>query len=164
MKQEIIKFRNTEIDLEFDFSIYGYAFSDTACSASANWLVVSMECRYQGKKFMKTDSSVETYDLQDICKWFKSISCNTIPKYTYLGFTEPNLEFQIFGNKSGKIRFGIKLDAEFKPPFYIREFAIEPVESDDEFVMVFENSLQEIEDYSASFQSLLDSFPHRANR
>ena len=157
-KKNVVTFRNTGLDLEFDFSINGYEFPD---DADDDWLLVGIECRYQGKVFVKEDPSLDAPELEKICEWFQSISHNTIPEYTYLSFTEPNLEFQLFRNKGGKIRFGIKLDLECKPPFFIRELTMEPVEPGDEFVMVFENSLQEITDYFSMFQKLSTSFPCR---
>ena len=162
MKQNMISFRNPEIDLEFDFSINDYQFPDTTCGPDANWLIVAVECRYQGKVFVKTDPSLDAQELEEIFNWFQSISRNTIPKYTYLSFTEPNLEFQLYHSKSGRIRFGIKLDAECKPPFHVSESTIEPVEPHDDFVMMFENSFDEISDYSARYRKLIASFPRRS--
>lgn len=165
MNQNTITFRNHEFGYEFDLSIIGYEFpenvTDSDSDSDSNWLVVGVECRYQGEKFKTTDPSIETIELEDIKKWFQAISRNTIPNFTQLSFTEPNLEFHLYGNYNGTIRFGVKLDAECKPPFHIPELTAGTGKLDDNFVMVFENSLQEMEEFSRGFRSLVALFPSR---
>lgn len=164
MKTEIITFKNLDYDLELDFSIAGYEFPDAKSELDANWLIVGLECRYQNKIFATKDPSIEVGELDDIWKWFHSISFDTIPAYTNLSFLEPNLEFQLFRKDKGAIRFGIKLDAESKPPFLIRELAVEEVDFDDIFTAVFESSFQELRTIADSFQNLLATFPFREER
>ncbi|MEP3275868.1 MAG: hypothetical protein ABJN26_15890 [Stappiaceae bacterium] len=161
MNQNKITFSNPEIDLELDFSIQDYQFPDLTSGCDDNWLIVKLKCRYQGRVFEKKDPSITSHELESIRKWFQSIAGNTIPEYTCLSFTEPNLEFELFGNRNGTVRFGIKLAAEFKPPFVIRQFAFEPLDPDDEFVLVFENSFEEMSAYAVRFQNMLEAFPLR---
>lgn len=161
MKRNSITFKNAEIDLELDFSIKDYEFPDILSGWDGNWLVVQLECRYRGQVFKSKTPSITTHELKEICQWFKSIAVNTIPEYTVLSFTEPNIEFRLFHNKSGKIRFGILLNAESKPPFSIQEFTIQPVDLDEDYVLVFENSFKEISTYATNFQNLLTDFPSR---
>ncbi len=141
--------------MKLDFTIEGYQFPDIASGFDANWLVVGLVLRYRDKVFKQKDPSITTDELRAIHEWFLSISKNEIPTYVTLDFLEPNLAFQLLRNQNGMILYGIQLSLECKPPFVIEDCI------DDECVLVFENSHQEMENYAEHFHSLSKAFPVR---
>lgn len=162
MKTEVITFKNESYDLEFRLSIIDYQFPEIQSDYDGNWLVLKYECYYKDKIFVTEDPSLLAIDLVEIFEWFNSLSKNQIPKYVCLGFIEPNLEFEVYSNKKGVIRFGIRLSLEAKPPFFIEEFIVDDTKDDEnDFVMVFEASYQELKVFRDHFKKISEQYPVR---
>jgi hypothetical protein len=150
----MIEFANSEQNLKYYLSIEGYQFPDIKSDWDGNWLMVKSEVQYRDKVYTRIDPSLVTLEFLDIVKWFDCISKNEIPKFVNLYFTEPNLEFQLYGIIGNVIRYGIKLDLEVKPSFKIDEHS-------DDFVMVFEHSFDQLKELKNQLKRECDSFPQR---
>lgn len=162
MNKHKVTFRNPSHDLDFQLSIPGYEFPEIKTGLSANWLIVRARTRYKALRSCVDFPALCAQELGDIADWFETISRNDIPRFVTAGFIEPNLEFELLANRGDKVRFGIRLSHEFKPPFRIEELAIDDqVEEDDPFVMVFEYGFEEMRSFAGCFRGLLDSYPRR---
>lgn len=161
---EKIVFKNESLKLEFRLSIVNYQFPDKQSDYDGNWLMLKYECYYRDKKFVVEDPSILTSELKGIYNWFNNISQNRIPWSVSLGFLEPNLRFILYSNKNDIIRFGIQLDLEAKPPFNIEEYTLEWLDDEEnEFIMFFESSFEELKKYSDSFLELCNEYPLRGD-
>ena len=151
----MIEFVNFEKDLKYSLSIDGYQFPEIKSDWDGNWLMIRSEVQYKKNRFDAVDPSLVTMEFTDIVNWFDCISNNKIPKYSNLCFTEPNLEFQLFGNRGDVIRYGIKLDLELKPNFKIDDH--------DDFVMVFEHNFDQLMELKNKLRIECDAFPQRGS-
>lgn len=160
MKTEAIIFNNESLKLEFRLSVVSYQFPEIKDDYDGNWLILKYEVKYREKSFVAEDPSILTVDLLSIYEWFDSISKQNIPRWVCLSFIEPNLEFEVFSNDDGKIRFGIKLSLEAKPQFVIEEFLAGDIENvEDDFVMVFEANYHELVQYRDHFKKVIEQYP-----
>jgi hypothetical protein len=149
----MIEFVNYEKNLKYSLCIDGYQFPEIKSDWDGNWLMIRSEVQYKNNKFVAVDPSLLTLEFTDIVNWFDCISNNKTPKYTNLCFTEPDLEFQLFGIRGNVIRYGIKLDLELKPNFKINDH--------DDFVMVFEHNFEQLKELKKKLKRECDAFPQR---
>ena len=161
MSTDCIIFQNLAYNLEFRLSILGYQFPHITTGWDANWLVTRTECDYNNHTCIREDPSLLTSEIQHISTWFRTISHNNIPRYVSLGFLEPNIEFILYAHINERIRFGIKLDFESKPPFTIEELTIEDSDDEAEFVMIFEYSCEEMSHFADKFKTFSETYPQR---
>lgn len=147
----MVEFKNKEIT--YRFSVEGYQFPDnTDGDYDSNWLNIRSEIRCSQGHEVRIDPALLTSELLSISDWFYTISQNDIPWSVTHGFIEPNFEFILYGKREDIVRFGIMLSCELRPQF---------AEEDEEFIMIFEYSLTEMESLSRAFKKEYELFPER---
>jgi hypothetical protein len=155
----MIEFTNSENQLKYSLTSNGYQFSDIN-SMDDDWLIINSKVTVKGNVFEKTDPSLEVREILNLRNWFYNLSINSIPEFTYCCFTEPCLEFQLFGNQNGIIRYGIKLDLELKPDFQLNTFS----KVEDDFIMVFENTFDELKKITHLLDKEYKKYPSRKQK
>ena len=158
-----IVFENPSYDLELRLSVSGYQFPAIETDYDGNWLNINMECRHRGESFSREFPCLLTKEITDVSRWFLDISSNEIPRWVSHSFIEPNLEFQLYSNNDGIIRFGIHLSKEFKPPFRVRELSLDDDDPDEGFAAIFEYPLEAMRGYGQQFAAWSDAYPQRGS-
>lgn len=81
-----------------------------------NWLNIYLKVDSKMGKWQATDSSLTTWEVQEIIDWFDQLSNDKEPEYRLLTFTEPNLSFELLNNPADKTKLiKIKFDLECRP-------------------------------------------------
>lgn len=78
-----------------------------------NWLNIYLNVKSKVGHWQTVDPSLTTWEVQELINWFDTLSKNSRPEYTEVGFTEPNLSFELlndFGadNKTVRIKFNLE--------------------------------------------------------
>ena len=162
MKSNDVTFRSDDYDVDFRLSILGYRFPELETGLDANWLVVKIDCRHRGQPFSHETPCLTTAELKNIAQWFFDISKNDIPRGVRLCFIDPELQFELYRNLDGVIRFGILLTHGFRPPFK-SVFTGDDLEPDDDFCIAFEYPFDAMKAFGQRFLDLAEAFPQRGS-
>ena len=160
----MIVFVNKKSEIRCAFSVIGYQFPEIETGEDGNWLLLKLDLEVKDKRFVRVDPAITMFELEHLIEWFEDVSDKKIPRSTNLYFTEPNLQFELYGCRENIIRYGIKLCSEFKPDFPVGLWADWVDDEDDdeiEAVLVFENSVEEFKEFSAGLRNELARFPKR---
>lgn len=114
----MLKLRNIENNVLVSLSICGYQFpKDTA----DDWCLVKASISQGEEFFEKIDPALDASELLELHNWFKALSENRLPRYSYLSFTEPCLSFEYLSFSNDIVRFGIKFSNELEPNFELNQ-------------------------------------------
>jgi|ERR1041385_3230373 hypothetical protein len=81
-----------------------------------NWLNIYLNVKSKVGHWQTVDPFLTTWDVQRLINWFETLSKNLRPESTDIGFTEPNLSFEVLnGFNSDKKTVRIKFDLESRP-------------------------------------------------
>ncbi len=81
-----------------------------------NWLIIYLNVKSKVGHWQAVDPSLTTWELQLLIDWFDTLSNNVKPEYVDMGFTEPNLSFELLTDfDSDKKTFRIKFELESRP-------------------------------------------------
>ena len=115
----MIKFHNSENDVELELCITGYQFP---MSPNDNWCLLKITVMHNGQSFEAEDPALETTEIVSLLNWFKRLSEHRLPKYGLLSFVEPCIEFEFISCKDKLVTISINLDYELKPDFNLTQF------------------------------------------
>lgn len=81
-----------------------------------NWLNIYLNVKSNVGHWQTVDPSLTTWEVRDLINWFRDLSLNKKPDYIDIGFTEPNLSFELLNSHEslGKL-FRIKFNLESRP-------------------------------------------------
>ena len=81
-----------------------------------NWLVIYLKVKSNLGNWQTSDSSLLTWELENIISWLKELSQNQQPKRSVLEFIEPNLSFTLKNKATDKLKsISIHFDLESRP-------------------------------------------------
>jgi hypothetical protein len=118
-----------------------------------NWLNIYLNVKSKVGHWQTFDSSLTTWDVQRLINWFDSLSNNTQVDTKDIGFTEPNLAFELLDrfDKDNKT-FRIKFDLESRPL---------STQDDKEYFVDFIADNNELKRITSDLKKELDKYPER---
>ena len=104
-------------DQTVELKITNYQFPQTTTpdDYDSNWLNIYINVKSKFGHWQTIDSSLLTWDVEEIIKWFLDIADNKIVESNYLEFIEPNLSFHLLQNDTELKSIRIKFDLESRP-------------------------------------------------
>lgn len=137
-----------------ELKITNYQYPDiTDGDWDSNWLNIYLNVKSKFGHWQIVDPSLTTWDVQRLIFWFDSFLLNTLPESNDIGFTEPNLSFELLDgfNKDNKT-FRIKFDLEFRP---------QSATDDKEYFVDFIADNFELKRIVNELKKELDKYPER---
>lgn len=151
---EVVKFKNSENDLELELSVAGYQFPD---NPNDNWCLVNAKINHRGEYFEVIDPALETMEVLSILEWFKKLSLYNLPHFGHLTFTEPCIEFEFIACQEESVKISLCLSHEMKPNFKLKQFGV----SFDSWNMIFDLKQKDFSSIISSLESFLQKYPIR---
>jgi hypothetical protein len=104
-------------DQTVELRITNYQYPDViAGDWDGNWLNIYLNVKSNVGHWQTVDPSLTTWEVQNLIDWFRDLSNNKKPEYIDLGFTEPNLSFELINSADSPVKkFRIKFDLESRP-------------------------------------------------
>lgn len=137
-----------------EFKISNYQYPEiTDGSWDGNWLNIYLNVKSKVGNWQTVDPSLTTWEVQELINWFDILSKNSKPEYFEIGFTEPNLTFELLSNFNAepkKIR--IKFDLESRPQ--------SATDDKEYFVDIVADNL-ELKRISEDIENELSKYPER---
>jgi hypothetical protein len=118
-----------------------------------NWLNIYLSVTSKVGRWQIVHPSLTTWEVQSLIDWFDRLSNDSRPEYPDLGFTEPNLSFELLNdyNTQQKI-FRIKFALESRP---------QSASNDQEFFVDVIADNYQLKKLSTDLKSELDNYPER---
>lgn len=118
-----------------------------------NWLNIYLNVKSKVGHWQIVDPSLTTWEVQSLIDWFDTLSQNSRPKNVDMGFTEPNLAFELLTDyDSNEKKFRIKFDLESRP---------QSATDDKEFFVEVVASNFELKRLSTELKNGLNKYPER---
>lgn len=118
-----------------------------------NWLNIYLNVKSKVGHWQTVDPSLTTWEVQSLIDWFDTLSKNLNPEYVDMGFTEPNLSFELLNKfDSYKKTFRIKFNLESRPQ--------SATDDKEYFVDVIADNL-ELKRLSTELKNELNKYPER---
>lgn len=115
-----------------------------------NWLNIYLNVKSNVGHWQTVDPSLTTWEVQSLIDWFNTLSNNLRPEYVDLGFTEPNLSFELLNSVTAdKKIFRIKFNLESRPKSATddREFYVDIVADNIELMRISAELKNELNKY-----------------
>ncbi len=132
----------------------GYEFPQSQDRSDANWLMIRTQLVFRQQEFSDVSPSLEAGDIVRIAVWLEDLSNRRLPECVCLGFTEPNLRFEVFRVTEDFVIIGVRMSLESRPPFKTGGIR-------DETVCQFSLSYAQLDAHAQQFRAIADSFPVR---
>lgn len=137
-----------------ELKIYNYQYPTINYGGwDGNWLNIYLNVTSKVGHWQTVDPSLTTFEVQELINWFDTLSNNSRPEYIDLGFTEPNLSFELLSDHKVEAKiFRIKFNLESRPQSATpgKEYFVD--------VAADNNELRKI---SIDLKSELDKYPER---
>lgn len=118
-----------------------------------NWLNIYLNVKSKKGHWQTVDPSLTTWEVQSLIDWFDTLSQNARPEYVDMGFTEPNLSFELLTDfDSDKKTFRIKFDLESRP---------QSATDDKEYFLDVIADNSELKRISTELKNELSKYPER---
>jgi hypothetical protein len=137
--------------------IVGYEFPEEAeAEYDSNWLMVRLSATLLEDSWTATDPFLLTYEVAELANWLEEIARGTAAEME-IGFTEPNIWYQVVAAANGQSCLRAYFAAECRPPW---AFTLKH-DSRDSFAQF---ALHEIDLHRAaeSLREQLARYPQRA--
>ena len=131
-----------------------YEFPQSQNRYDANWLMIRTRLVFRQQEFSDVSPSLEAGDIIRIAVWLEDLSNRRLPECVCLGFTEPNLRFEIFRATDDFVCIGVRMSLESQPPFKTGGIR-------DETVCQFQLSDAQLDAHAQQFRAIADNFPVR---
>ena len=119
----------------------------------SNWLNIYLKVVSKVGHWQTVDPSLTTWEVKRLIIWFDTLSNDTQPDSNEIGFTEPNLSFELFERFDAKTKiFKIKFDLEFRP---------QSATDDREYFVEFIADNVELKRITSELKNELDKYPER---
>lgn len=104
-------------DQTVELKISNYQFPDNQDGDwDGNWLNIYLKVDSKVGKWQTIDSSLTTWEVQEIIDWFDKLSADKAPEFRLMTFTEPNLSFELLNESTDNPKLiRIKFDLECRP-------------------------------------------------
>jgi hypothetical protein len=117
-----------------------------------NWLNIYLIVKSNVGHWKTVDPSLTTWEVQSLIDWFDTLSNNLRPENIDIGFTEPNLSFELLSDFNTNKTFRIKFNLELRPQ--------SASDDKDYFVDVVADNF-ELKRLSAELKNELNKYPER---
>lgn len=118
-----------------------------------NWLNIYLNVKSKVGHWQIVDPSLTTWEVQSLIDWFDTLAKNSRPEYAEMGFTEPNLSFELLTDfNSDRKTFRIKFDLESRPQ--------SAIDDKEYFVDVVADNF-ELKRLSTELKNELNKYPER---
>ena len=137
-----------------EIKITNYQFPETQDKEwDGNWLNIYLKVISDFGHWQTTDPALTTWDMQKIIDWLIGLSKNEKPKWVDLGFTEPNLSFELLNQESDNPKLiRIKFNFEFRP---------KSAKNDVDYFVDIEVNNNELELLALDLKKELAKYPER---
>ncbi len=137
-----------------EIKIHNYEFPNTADKEwDGNWLEIYLNVKSNVGHWQTIDPALTTWEVQSIIDWFSLLSKNQTPECKDLGFTEPNLSFELLNKPIDETkRIRIKFNLEFKP---------QSAEVGKDYFVDIEACNEELKKAALALKCELEKFPER---
>jgi hypothetical protein len=115
-----------------------------------NWLNIYLKVKSNHGKWQSVDPSFTTWEVQGLINWFETLSKNERLDHPEKSFTEPNLSFELIGNKDNSSRiFRIKFDLESRPQSATddKDYYVDCIADNEELNRIVKDLRIELEKY-----------------
>ena len=134
-----------------ELRITNYEYPDNKDSDwDGNWLNIYLNVKSNLRHWQTVDSSLTTWDFQELINWFEKLSKNDCPKFSKLRFTEPNLSFKLLDNHDQTPKkFRIKFDLELRPKSASsnKEYFVDCIADNEELIRILNKLKIELDKY-----------------
>jgi len=143
----------------FHLKVVSYEFPEQEDEKwDSNWLKIHMAVRLPQGSWSVTTPFLLTYEIEDLANWFDDVVTHTQTE-NEIGFTEPNLSFDVIKTTHGAICLRIHFAIECLPPWANRtKYGTEDVFAD------FPLSEIDLRSAAEALRSQLTLYPQRATR
>ncbi len=139
----------------FHLNIIGYEFPE---QEQDDWLTIYMAVELPQGSWSVTDPFLQTYEVKSLSDWFEAVAAQTQTE-NEIGFTEPNLSFDLIKTTYGARCLRIHFAIECLPPWAHRtKYGTEDVFAD------FPLSEIDLRAAAEALRSQLKLYPQRAAR
>jgi len=137
-----------------EFKIINYQFPASRDKEyDGNWLTIYLNVNSHFGNWQVTDPSLLTWEIEELIGWFRILSINTKPEYTYQEFIEPNLSFHLLNNFNDSVKqIKISFDLESRP---------KSAEVDKEYFVIFEANNNDLKGIANDLEKELKKYPVR---
>jgi hypothetical protein len=145
---------NVDGSVQLRCEIVGYQFPDIP---DDDWCFVRVTVRQAQESFEKTDPALEATDLPRIRDWFQALAADRLPRFARLTFIEPCLGFEFLARDAAGVRFSVRLGAELRPGFELRQLGC----ATSEWAVVFHLDAERLAAVAAAVDLAVRAFPVR---
>lgn len=144
-------------DQSVELKITNYQFPETTDREwDGNWLNIYLKVKSDLGHWQTIDPALTTWEVHEIIDWLTKLSKNERPKYTDLGFTEPNLSFELLNKESDNPKLiRIKFSLEFRP---------KSAKGDTEYFVDIKADNRNLEFYALDLKKELAKYPERKEK
>jgi hypothetical protein len=144
---------------EFALELVNYQFPDKWFDEwDSNWLIISIRVKTPLGSWNTIDACLVTWEVAELSRWLKKLASEPIAKSS-LGFTEPNLRFELVDKTNTCITIRVYFEQEARPPWSSSKKTFEFEEAAD--WVDLKVTPGELEEAAIDLQSQLHRFPFR---
>ena len=125
-----------------------------------DWCLIKLRIVQDDSFFEKVDAALEAVEVDEIHRWFESLSKGLLPHAARLIFVEPAISFEYLSNRDGIIRFCMNLRDEFLPNFKLNQLGI----SSSNWSIVFGLTAAQLASIAANVEQAYMRFPTRSKK
>lgn len=138
---------------QIELKILGYQFPTNFDNEwDANWLRIYLNVKSNVGYWQTVDPSLTTWEVEQLIKWFLTLSQDNEVDHTEITFIEPNLSFQLLDKVSNKRNIQIKFDFESRP---------QSADDDKEYFVTLQFSTEDLAAIANELTIELNKFPVR---
>jgi len=140
-----------------ELKITNYQFPETNNREwDGNWLNIYLKVKSDMGHWQTIDPALTTWEVQDFIDWLTTLSKNEKPKWIDLGFTEPNLSFELLNQESDNTKLiRIKFNLESRP---------KSAKNDLEYFVDIKADNYKLEIYAFNLKKELAKYPERKEK
>jgi len=137
-----------------ELKITNYQYPDIVDGGwDSNWLNIYLNVVSKVGHWQTADPSLTTWEVKRLIIWFDTYSNDMQPDSNEIGFTEPNLSFELLERFDSKTKiFKIKFDLESRP---------KSATDDREYFVEFIADNVELKRITSELKNELDKYPER---
>lgn len=140
-------------DQTVEFKITNYQYPEIEDGDwDGNWLLIYLKLKSNLGHWQSHDPSLTTWEVKELIGWFTDLANNKKLKCNPIKFTEQNLSFEYLETKDNDKRFRTRFALESRP---------KSADTDKEYFVDFDYSLDGLKQISADLTNELDKFPER---
>ncbi|QTD50067.1 WapI family immunity protein [Sulfidibacter corallicola] len=148
----------SQITISCEFDGYQFPFSADNDWQTNNWVYLKLIVMKGNERFSNTFAAMDTHEIIRMYQWFRCISEGRIPKWTKLGFIEPNISLHLQGCQDNVLWTKLHLSHEFTP-----DFPSGNPDPDDWFVHITLD-LRDISEILSYLSSTMKRYPLRGKK